>query len=98
MISNKICHCALPAMTGSTECCENCPNSIYANANFTIDKYTDTLKTIGPLTNVSVIQEFNRWDILNLKRQLLQDLVDNVIEITPSMILRISNIFDDFVK
>jgi len=23
----KICHCALPAITGNSNCCKNCPNN-----------------------------------------------------------------------
>lgn len=26
-ITDNVCHCALPALTGSNTCCENCPNN-----------------------------------------------------------------------
>ena len=94
----KICHCALPSLTGNTDCCKECSNIVYGEESG-YAAYKDTLTPIRLPAKVNYhIYEFSRQDILNLKRELLQDLVDNVIELTPSMILRISNIFDDFVK
>ena len=81
------------------------PNdSINGLADLSLNNHTLTKVGNPTLTAVSVLGNNSNYyqtsipETQSLTIMAVVKVVDNVIEITPSMILRISNIFDDFVK
>ncbi len=54
----RVCHCALPAMTGSSDCCRGCPNNqeTFDESYFRIVPY----EPYKPMTKKEIIEKFDK--------------------------------------
>lgn len=54
----KVCHCALPSMSGNSDCCKYCGNNNYNQSTFTNFKLVSLEPYIKP-TKKEIIEKFD---------------------------------------